>query len=295
MQCQGGFRGAALCCRLAVTLALLALVSGCATAPDPSDREAYAEFQATNDPLEPLNRGVFEVNRGLDALILRPAAGFYRFLTPPPIQEAVSNFLRNLRSPIVLANDLMQGEWERAQTTVVRFAINTTAGIGGLGDPATGWGWPGHSEDFGQTLATWGIPEGPFLMLPVIGPSNPRDAVGLAVDNLLLDPIAWYARYHDEFAGYAYARTAATLIDFRAQNIEALDDLERNSLDFYAALRSLYRQVRASEIEQGQRSMEDVGPTLGDFPEFPALDSDDAYSDFPSLEGDGTTEEGPAK
>ena len=99
------------------------------------------------------------------------------------------NFLANLRSPVILVNDLLQGEWERAGTTTRRFIVNTTVGVGGLGDPASDFGFPAHNEDFGQTLAVWGLPEGPFLMLPVIGPSNPRDASGLAVDSLIIDPL----------------------------------------------------------------------------------------------------------
>lgn len=253
---------------LAVAVALL-LVSACATAPDPTDTIAYAEYQERNDPMEPFNRGVFQVNRGLDAMFLKPAAQFYRGLTPPIIQDAVTNFLSNLRSPIILANDLLQGEFERAGVTTVRFLINTTLGVGGLGDPATDLGFEKHEEDFGQTLAVWGVGEGPFLMLPVIGPSNPRDAVGLAVDSFVFDPITVMGMV--EGGGWATAsriRYGFTLIDARSRNYEALEDIERNSLDPYASLRSLYRQYRQKEINQGGLSDDTEFPAFEDIPDF---------------------------
>lgn len=253
---------------LAVVAALL-FVSACATVPDRTDTIAYAEYQERNDPIEPFNRGVFQVNRALDALFLKPAAQFYRGLTPPFIQNAVTNFLSNLRTPIVLVNDLLQGEFERAGDTTARFLINTTLGVGGLGDPATDLGFEKHDEDFGQTLAVWGVGEGLFLMLPVIGPSNPRDAVGLAVDSFVFDPITVMGMV--EGGGWATAsrvRYGFTLIDARSRNYEALEDIERNSLDPYASLRSLYRQFREKEIYQGRLSEESEFPAFDDIPDF---------------------------
>jgi phospholipid-binding lipoprotein MlaA len=256
--------------RLAAAACLAAATLGCATPPDRSDKEAYAEFEAINDPLEPLNRTIFEVNRGLDAMFLRPLADFYRLLLPPPFREGVHNVLTNLRSPIVLANDLLQAEWERAGTTTGRFVVNTTLGVGGLADWATDFGLQYHNEDFGQTLAVWGLPEGPFLMLPLLGPSNPRDAAGIAVDNLVFDPIAWWVRASPDDRQWAqYVRTGGQVIDARAQNVEELDDVEKSSLDYYAAIRSLYRQFRVAEIYQGQPPPADGGPTLDDFPSIP--------------------------
>ena len=256
-----------------VSTALLIFVSfGCATAPDPSDTESYAEFRAINDPLEPLNRGVFEFNRALDAMFLRPFADFYRLLLPPPFQEGVHNVLANLRSPVILVNDLLQGEWQRAGTTAQRLVVNTTMGVGGIGDPASDFGLPAHSEDFGQTLAVWGLPEGPFLMLPVIGPSSPRDATGLAIDSLIIDPLGLMNTLgaQDEWLpAFMLTRFALTAVDARAQNAEEIDDLEKSSLDFYAALRSLYRQFRIAEIHQGQPPPGAQGPSLDDFPAIP--------------------------
>jgi phospholipid-binding lipoprotein MlaA len=257
--------------RLTVVLAIAAGF-GCATAPDPSDREAYAEYEALNDPLEPLNRTIFEFNQALDAMFLRPMADFYRLLLPPPLREGIHNILTNLRSPVILANDLLQGEWERAGTTTGRFVVNTTMGVGGIGDPATDLGLAYHNEDFGQTLAVWGLPEGPFLILPIVGPSNPRDATGLAVDSTILDPIGLMNTIGadtDWLSTLSYVRLGMTAIDARAQNAEELDDLQKSSLDYYAAIRSLYRQYRTAEIYQGQPPPSEEGPSLDEFPAVP--------------------------
>ena len=253
---------------LAMAMTILANF-GCATPPDSSDRELYAEFRAINDPIEPLNRGVFEFNQALDAMFLRPLADFYRLLLPPLFQEAVHNFLANLRSPVVLANDLLQGEWERAGTTTSRFLVNSTVGVGGIGDPASDFGLVYHNEDFGQTLAVWGLSEGPFLMLPLLGPSNPRDATGLVVDSAVLDPIGFLTTIGagpQWLTTASYGRLGTTAIDARAQNVEELDDLQKSSLDFYATIRSLYRQFRISEIHQGHPPIGEPGPSLEDFP-----------------------------
>jgi phospholipid-binding lipoprotein MlaA len=257
--------------RVLVAVVMAAAAGGCATAPDRSDLEAYAEFRALNDPLEPLNRTVFGFNEALDAMFIRPLADFYRLLLPPPFREGVHNVLTNLRAPVVLANDLLQGEFDRAGTTTGRFLINSTLGVGGLADWATDFGLPYHNEDFGQTLAVWGSPEGPYLVLPVIGPSNPRDAAGLAVDSFILDPFGLMSTLGKDpewMRTLSYTRLGMTVIDARSQNVEELDDLRKSSLDYYAALRSLYRQYRLSEIWQG-RPPPEAGPSLDDLPAIP--------------------------
>ncbi|MGF1641415.1 MAG: VacJ family lipoprotein, partial [Rhodospirillales bacterium] len=248
--------------------AMIVLATGCASVPDRSDTEAYAEFREVNDPLEPLNRGIFEANRALDVMFLRPAAIMFREFLPPPFQRGIHNFLSNLRTPVVLANDLLQGEMERAGATIARFLINTTLGVGGLDDPASDLGWQNHDEDFGQTLAVWGLPEGPFLMLPIIGPSNPRDAVGLLVDSLLIDPIAWWIRADtDSRTWIGYTRAGVTAVGARARLYEELDELEKTSLDLYASIRSLYRQHRRTEIHQGRIAPDSLDPLLYDLPD----------------------------
>ncbi len=146
----------------------------------PTDPEARAAYLEASDPLEPLNRAIFSFNLTLDKAILRPIATVYNAALPDPVRDGVRNFLNNLRTPIILANDVLRGEIGRAGDTVGRFLLNSTLGVGGLFDIASELGFDFHNEDFGQTLAVWGIGEGPYLMLPIFGPSNPRDAVGLA-------------------------------------------------------------------------------------------------------------------
>ena len=251
---------ASRCGALGVVLALLA---GCATAPDPSDREAVAEFEQINDPAEPTNRVIFEFNRFFDTVLLKPIAEFYRAVAPAAVQRGVHNFLNNLRSPVIFFNDVLQGEMERAGTTAVRLVINSTVGIAGFGDPAAEWGFPYHNEDFGQTLAVWTVPAGPYVMLPLFGPSNPRDTVGIVVD-FFVDPINWWAR--DTGREYViFARTGVRAVDLRARNLDALEDLEKSSLDFYAAIRSLYRQRRADEISNGETSAKMPAPGISRF------------------------------
>ena len=226
-------------------LALLALpVASCATAPE-GDEEAMARYEEANDPLEPWNRGVLEFNRGFDDFVLRPIAIVYRNILPDVVRKRIHLFLMNLRTPVVFANDLMQSEPERAGETLGRFVINSTVGIGGLFDVATEWGLEPHSEDFGQTLAVWGAGEGPYLMLPLFGPSNPRDVTGIVVD-LFLDPLNYLL--DDK---YLIARTGTRIVDERERHIEDLENLEATSIDFYAALRSLYRQYRDNEVRNG--------------------------------------------
>lgn len=256
----------------ALAAAVLAL-AGCATAPDPADTEAVAEFNETNDPVEPTNRAVFELNLALDKVILKPIATAYRDFTPDPFQESIYNALNNLRTPVILANDLLQGELARGGVTLARFAINSTLGLAGLFDVASGLGFEYHNEDFGQTLAVWGVPEGPYVMLPIFGPSNPRDTVGIVVD-ILLDPIFWWSNNTDrEFIPLTISGVRA--VDARSRNIDLIDELERSSLDFYAAVRSLYRQRRIDEISNGKSSGNFPAPGISMDLDAPGLDEYD--------------------
>ena len=199
-----------------------------------------------NDPLEPFNRAVFAVNHFLDQLILKPVAIMYRNVTPEFVRDGVDNFLANLRTPVVLANDLLQGQFGRGELTLGRFMLNTIIGVGGLVDVGGMVGMPPrHSEDFGQTLAVYGVRSGPYLMLPLLGPSNPRDAAGRVVD-LAFDPLFFLAP-----TSVSIARFGVDTVSYRERNIETFDDLERSSLDLYAATRTLVRQLRANEIRNG--------------------------------------------
>lgn len=217
-------------------------------------QRADAQELSQSDPLEPANRAVFEANNFLDQLLFEPVSRMYRTFLPALVREGITNVLTNAATPVVLANDLFQGEWLRAHNTFGRFMLNTITGAGGIIDVATWAGMPeGHYEDFGQTLAAYGIPSGPYLVLPILGPSNPRDAAGRAVD-LVMNPTFWLLP-----TDASIAKTSVDGINFRSQNIETIDELRRTSLDFYTATRSLFLQLRAAEIRNGRPApIEDI-------------------------------------
>lgn len=234
----------------AAALGSLLMVSGCATPPPTNDPDALAAYREANDPYESLNRTVFDLNMNLDRFVLKPVAYVYRNVVPDPIQGWISNALANLRSPIVLANDLLQGEWNRANDTFVRMLMNTGFGLGGVLDIATEFGIPRHDEDFGQTLAVWGMDEGPYIVLPFLGPSNPRDLLGFVVDTAF-DP-STYIVYVAGADAFGPSKFAGSTVSGRAARYDQINELQRTSLDFYAAVRSLYRQRRNDEIRQGR-------------------------------------------
>ena len=220
-------------------------LGACATKPAAGDQFAQSEYDETNDPLEPTNRFFYRINDGLDTYALRPAAIAYRTVVPGVVRQPIHNMLSNISSPVVFANDVLQAKPKRAGTTMMRFLINSTAGIGGLFDIASELGYTHHDADFGQTLALWGVGSDPFLFLPVLGPSNPRDASGFGAD-IALDPLTWAS-----FGGSAtlgYSRYALSALDTRERNIETIDSIKKTALDPYATFRSLYRQNRAAEI-----------------------------------------------
>lgn len=232
---------------LAAALLLLGPLLGCATPPPASDPDAVADFKETNDPLEPTNRVMYAINNGLDTVILRPLAVAYRWAVPEPVRNGVHNVLSNLGTPVQLGNDVLEAKPRRAGDTTMRFLINTTVGVVGIFDVAKGWGYPNHDNDFGQTLALWGVPEGPFLFLPVLGPSDPRDAVGHGVD-VAGDPFTWVGQ-GAAVTGLNWARYAMTAVDERERVLDAVDSIKKTALDPYATFRSLYRQHRAAQIQ----------------------------------------------
>ncbi|HEX3973803.1 MAG TPA: VacJ family lipoprotein [Stellaceae bacterium] len=223
-------------------------MSACATPPtDPASR---AQFDANNDPLEPMNRQIFAFDMFVDQWVIKPFAQVYHNVIPDPGKDAVRNFLGNLHEPVIFANDLLQTEFQRAGWTAERFALNSTIGVGGVFDVATRWGIEKQSGDFGQTLAHYGVPEMIYLVLPILGPSNPRDVVGMVADGYA-DPFSYLA--YDYGADVAtYARWGAEGLDEREQNLGNLDELQKNAIDLYAEIRSLYRQHRAAELRHGE-------------------------------------------
>jgi phospholipid-binding lipoprotein MlaA len=223
-------------------LFLAASLGGCASTPT---QEVY-------DPLEPANRAIYRFNDVVDRAVLEPVARGYRYVAPAPVRRGVRNFLANLRSPVILANDLLQGEGDRAGTTLARFMINTTIGLAGVYDIASDLGHPPHEEDFGQTLGRWGLGGGPYLMLPLLGPSNARDTAGRFGD-YFFDPLNQCCVGTDE----RLARFASGALSEREQALELIDDLRRNTLDPYATIRSAYAQRRAAQIRNGAAPIED--------------------------------------
>lgn len=217
-------------------------LAGCATAPQAAEDDPYQ----VDDPLETVNRGIFSFNDAFDEYLLHPVAVGYRDVLPGGVRDAIRHFLDNLRSPIILANDLLQGEGKRASDTAARLLVNTTVGIGGIFDVATKAGVPYHDADFGQTFGIWGVPAGPYIVLPILGPSDPRDAVGMVAANYADPGNAVASAEH--YTWVIYARDAVDAIDQRARYLGVLDRMKSTSLDYYAAMRSLYRQRRAAMI-----------------------------------------------
>jgi phospholipid-binding lipoprotein MlaA len=225
-------------------------LSACATKPPASDKDATADYEQTNDPLEPTNRFFYDVNDKLDHYTLKPVAEAYVYVVPSPVRTGVHNVLTNLSSPVLFADDVSQANPRRAGDTFMRFIINSTAGGLGVFDVASGWGYPIHSTNFGVTLALWGVPEGPYLYLPLLGPSSPRAGAGFGVDTVL-DPFTWVPR------GYGlltlnWARYGLGLLDARSRYASDLDHVKAGALDPYATFRSLYRQNLNSQIEEAR-------------------------------------------
>lgn len=251
-------------CRLSLLLsALLAAclgIAGCA-APGSAGAQSPAGGEGFNDPYEETNRAIFRFNQGFDRTVMLPAAKTWRTVVPPPMRQSVHDFLQNLNEPVIFANDVLQGQARLAASTFGRLAINTTVGVGGMFDVASRAGIPFHSNDLGVTLATWGVPEGPYLVIPVLGPSNPRDLAGEVGDSFG-DPGDYVAgQYHYLWA--AVTRSVVSGVDERSRNIESLADIERTSLDYYATIRSLYRQRRAAEIRHEQSNLPNPTPVRG--------------------------------
>ena len=220
-----------------------------------------SEAQNTKDCFEKLNRATFAFNQGLDKALIKPIAEGYRKL-PDNVQKGTSNAVRNLSSLITIPNNILQGDVKTAIINTARLTINTTAGLLGTIDVANKIGFPKYEkEDYGQTLGKWGFGPGCYLVLPVLGPSTLRDTAGSFANVMGGDP--WYnASIHgnNEFLseGLYITSKAISGVEFRANNIESFENLEENSIDFYASVRSLYLQDRENKIKNNQRGNIDV-------------------------------------
>jgi phospholipid-binding lipoprotein MlaA len=231
-------------------LVLTQVLSLFACARVPADPEARAEYELNNDPGEPTNRTIFAGNQFVDRHALQPVARGYDDYVPDRVQKSIHNFVGNLGQPAIAVNDVLQGNFSRAWYTTQRFAINTAIGDAGLFDVATDWNRPAHKADFGQTLGVWGIGPGPAVQLPLFGPSDVRDSVGQVV-GLVTDPANFVPGGAAVTAVKATSGTAG-FVDTRANLLGATDTLERNSLDYYAALRSAAAQRRAALVAEGK-------------------------------------------
>jgi phospholipid-binding lipoprotein MlaA len=244
----------------AAILIALAL-SSCATPP--SDPVARAAFEQTNDSLEPLNRKTFAFNQLLDHIVFRPAAKAYVLIFPDDARNAIHHMLDNMKEPTLFFNNVLQGEFKRAEITLGRFIVDSTIGFGGMVDVMTLSGVERQPADFGQTMFVWGVPSGPYLVLPILGPTNPRDAIGSTVDSYA-DPFTILANDHG-ITELTTSRLIVGGVEERARVLDVLDDLEKNAVDFYAEMRSLSQQHRAAELRHGKAP--DAAPGLYNDPD----------------------------
>ena len=245
-----------LICRSPLILSAL-LATGLALSGCVAPRAPASGDEGFADPYEDTNRSIFAFNQEVDRNVLVPVAEAYRNVVPPPAQQSLHDFLQNLNGPIIFANDVLQAQPGLAANTFGRFVVNTTIGIGGMFDVATRIGIPYHSNDLGVTLATYGFDSGPYIVVPVLGPSNVRDLVGEIGDSFG-DPGDYFAGQYNKIYA-AVARSVVEGVDTRARNIESLADIERTSLDYYATIRSLYGQRRAAQIRHENANLPNPG------------------------------------
>jgi phospholipid-binding lipoprotein MlaA len=234
---------------------LLLLLAGSAAAQEenagddvqatpPADSDAVGA-RSPWDPWERFNRKIFTFNENVDHYALEPVAKGWDFVMPHRVETCISNFFENLVLPVRFTNDLLQLKPWKAYETLWRAVINTTVGIGGLFDPASAWDVYKSDEDFGQTLGYWGTPAGPYLVLPLLGPSNPRDAAGLAVDSIpygYIPPFSWIPWYA-QLGG-----TAVRVVNYRALRLETIREERKAAFDWYAAVRSAWTQYRENVV-----------------------------------------------
>lgn len=218
--------------RNALGVLFVALLAACHVAPP-----------RTDDPNEKFNRKVYAFNDKLDKAVIRPVAVGYRKITNPPVRTAISDFYTNIRLPITVANDLLQARPKQALQSTSRFVVNLTIGFLGFKDPASLLGLPLEENDFGVTLARWGVPEGDFLMLPFVGPTTVRDVWRLPVDSYFFDPISYYSRNHDFKYGQQYVPQVLYLVTLRSRGIDA-ESFLASAYDPYVFMRDAYRQQR---------------------------------------------------
>lgn len=232
-------------------LVAVALLAACHIAPP-----------RTDDPNENFNRKVYAFNDKLDKAVIRPVAVGYRKVTNPPVRTAISDFYTNIRLPITVANDLLQARPKQAFLSTSRFVVNLTIGFLGFKDPASLLGLPLEENDFGVTLARWGVPEGDYLVLPLVGPTTVRDVWRLPVDSYFFDPISYYSRNHDYKYGQEYVPQVLYLVTLRSRGIDA-ESFLASAYDPYVFMRDAYRQQRLYNIYYGNPPAEAIEQMQG--------------------------------
>lgn len=231
-----------------------------------NQEQIYVGDIKVNDSFEKSNRMVFAFNDTVNDAVVHPVVKGYRYAVPSPARTGVRNVLRTLRSPVNLGNQVLQGDVEGAGNVVTRTIINVLVGVGGIFDVAGHEGIEYEVEDFGQTLAIWGVDHGPYLVIPLIGPSSLRDYTGYLVDGYA-DPLRWYL-FNIEEKGIYYTKTGLNYLDLRESLIDVLEELEASSIDYYAATRSIYYQSREALVEDRARGRADNAAEYSEFPEY---------------------------
>ncbi|EMD83215.1 Surface lipoprotein [Pacificimonas flava] len=265
--------------RVPILIAAALTTTACATMP-----AGYEDAQG--ESLGGFNRGIYSFNNAVDSAVLKPVATGYRDVAPAPVRTGVTNIFQNFDEPLNFVNALLQGKIKRAFRAVDRFAVNSTYGVLGTTDRAAELGLEAQPEDFGQTLAVWGLGSGPYVMLPLLGPSTVRDAVGTAVD-IVTNP---WTLFENRELGFGFqenfAEGAVELVNTRANLIDSVDPILENALDPYATMKSAYLQNRLQLINDGNVPMpssEEGGGAFGDMETFEGF----------TFEEDGTVEERP--
>jgi phospholipid-binding lipoprotein MlaA len=236
------------------------MLSGCASMNDGMKAQ---DETAIYDPFETTNRYMMSFNTAVDYAFVNPVVQGYRTVAPQPVRSGIRNFLRNLRSPITFANQLLQGDIGGAGDVLVRTAVNTTVGVGGIFDVAGHEGIKYEPEDFGQTLAVWGVGDGPYMVVPFIGPSSLRDYTGYFADSMA-DPLRMYLHNVDE-DGIYYAKVGVDYLDIRESVADSLKELKSSSIDYYAAVRSAYFQHRAALIADHEGTATNSIPAIPNY------------------------------
>lgn len=233
--------------RLIALIAITASVCGCATPPPASDPEALAEYRENNDPLEPANRALYAIHDKIDTHVTAPIARGYRDWVPSTVRSHLSQFADNVASPVQLSNDMLQAKPRRAGDTLMRLLINSTLGVGGIFDPATKLGYPKHKSDFSHTLALWGVGPGPYVLIPVLGPSEARSIAEYPAA-ILFNPLT-YLPPSAALQAVRIGGPAVQAVDERVGLLDTVDSVKRTALDPYATFRGLFHQHHAAEIE----------------------------------------------